>query len=309
MARAEARTPQLLVPLLVQRPPLTPAPCPLASHRYRRLHSNEVIVDPDQLECSGALLRETREQLGLALAAEAAEEQGMLAGMHPPPPFLANYTGRPKRCRAAPQGSDRPPQLHRVALLTPDTLREEREGGGAAAAGAAGADGSLHMRPQDPQPQRTQLPPTDSRPADITVITQLSLDRLPSLMQQCASWRGPTAAVVYAPLARGRLAGYEGHDDPAVAALAGSTPLDVLEYVRGYYRRIAALEGEAGGRCLGGRLGRLTVALCMPLTGQRAQRRNKLRRLPALCGRPRPEQRQYHTCPAPAPTPPQAPAP
>ena len=41
-----------------------------------------------------------------------------------------------------------------------------------------------------------------SSPFPVTLVTQLSLNRLPQLRAQCATWRGPLAAVVYLPLLR-----------------------------------------------------------------------------------------------------------
>ncbi len=135
--------------------------------------------------------------------------------------------------RAAGQQQSR--QQQRFAF---GSVQLEGAGGEAAAAAAAhsvlGTGGSVRGAP----------------PADITVVTQLSIDRLPSLKQQCASWRGPTVAVVYAPLVQGLLAGLSGSSDGEVADLEGADPLDALAYIRRAYADIAALRGAWA--CMGG---------------------------------------------------------
>lgn len=260
-------------------------------------------VGTEQLQCSGRLEPASVRQLSRQL-----KEERLAAAMRsylPPPLFLADPGSKHKRCRASPQGSDRPPRLHRVALFTPEdaggldwvrslpsqrgdrdemrltqrlrTLQAQQQqqavvqqqqsadqqqagvqqqqqqqahraaaqkhfafgsvqlegaGGEAAAAVAAhsvlNTGGSAHGVP----------------PADITVVTQLSIDRLPSLRQQCASWRGPTVAVVYAPLVHGLLAGLGGSSDAQVADLEGTDPLDALAYLQHAYADMAGLKGE-----------------------------------------------------------------
>lgn len=251
------------------------SPCPLW-RRYRRLHAADVTVPAEELRCSGELVEETQQ----LLAAQLAEERMAAArpGARPPPLFLANAGSRHKRCRGAPAGSDPLPRLHRVALLTPQddsgtdwaasAVQQQRrrwwqrrlqqhDGGGAAAqqlhlrqAEASlqlpGAGGEL----QAAQQRHNVLGAGGSRggaPADITAVTQLSIDRLPSLRQQCASWAGPTVAVIYAPLVGGRLVGFAGHEDAEVAALEGGTPLHALAHVRRFHASLRGMQGEWGG--------------------------------------------------------------
>ena len=191
------------------------------------------------------------------MLAYARKQEGVLAAAleQQQPRFLANATGGTKRCRGAPAGHE-VPRLHRVGLLLPPGTRQR------AAAAAAAAK----------QPRRRQLllntdalaaaalrsaagggPASGSRPADISVVTQLSLDRLPALARQCASWRGPLIAVVYAPLVGGRVALLleQAHvaaaADPRLAALDGGTPLEALQYVRAQHRRISSRPGGTGG--------------------------------------------------------------
>ena len=276
----------------------------------------------EQLQCSGRLDAATARLLGRQLLAE--RQQDALRPHLPPPLLLADPASRHKRCRAAPRGSDKPPRLHRVALLTPgdaggldwaqgrsggssrDEMRltqrmralleqpgqqqqeqqqhvlgaqgqhgpSEQHGPGKqqllfrsvqleGAGGAAAAEAAAHSV------LGTGGSARGAPPADVSLVTQLSIDRLPSLRQQCASWAGPAVAVVYAPLVGGRLAGLGGSTDEEVAALDGATPLDALAYIRKAYAGMARLKGEwprraaagcgghrAGRACTGVRLGR-----------------------------------------------------
>ena len=168
------------------------------------------------------------------------------------PPFMAGGgKGRHKRCRPAPHGHQLP-RLHRLALLAPTPRSQVQQGaqqrrhvlqatvaGGGAAAAAAGAAGGAAA--------------AGAAAADVTLVTQLSLDRLPALERQCQGWAGPIAAVVYAPLVGGRLlleeelegvGGVEGGGHRAAGArMNGSTPLAALEHVRAFAARVAQQGG------------------------------------------------------------------
>lgn len=203
-------------------------------------------VEIDSLHCDKRLTAETAALLAPQLREERAAVAAASAGRLPLPPFLAAGRGPHKHCRAAPRGPDRTPSLHRVALLTPS------DGGGLAWAQdpAARAARRQHLRHRHLLQPSVVLGAADdssssgeAEAADITLVTQLSIDRLPALQQQCRSWAGPTAAVVYAPLVGGRLAGLAGADDASVAALEGGTPLDALEHVQQAYRSLSSLGG------------------------------------------------------------------
>lgn len=270
--------------------------------RYRRLHSHEVTVAAQQLQCSGELAAETQGLLAMQLQEERADAAMALDGRRPPPLFLASGGSKYKRCRASPKGSEHAPRLHRVALITPEDQsgmqwalgstagreqwrrrRQLRQQQAAAAslATASGIAAGVAVDPQQQAAQQTQQQDQAQQQqqwqflrlegsggaqaatsqqhnvlgagssssgrasADISIVTQLSIDRLPSLLQQCASWAGPTVAVVYAPLVAGRLAGLEGVSDAEAAALEGGTPVDALQHIRAFYRRIAE-QGERG---------------------------------------------------------------
>ena len=273
--------------------------------RYRRLHSHEVTVGTDQLQCNGRLGPASVRQLSRQLKEE--RRAAALRSFLPPPLFLADPGSRHKRCRAAPHDSERPPRLHRVALFTPqdaegldwvhsqpahgadrDEMRltqrlrallaqptqqqqvaaQQQQQQGARREQEQQAHHTSGQRQQQQQQQQQRFAfgsvqlegaggaaaaavtahsvlgaggsARGTPPADITVVTQLSIDRLPSLKQQCASWRGPTVAVVYAPLVRGFLAGLGGSSDGEVADLEGADPLDALAYIRRAYADIAA---------------------------------------------------------------------
>ena len=248
---------------------LRPLPSPHARRSYRRLHSHEATVAPEELQCHGLLTPETARLLAPQLREERAAMEEAAAGARPLPPFLAARDGGVKRCRASPKGSKRPPRLHRVALFTP----QDGTGLAWASEAAPGLRRARRLLWQHRREQQVRLAGAGAAGAaaaggDITLVTQLSIDRLGSLEQQCASWRGPTAAVVYAPLVRGRLAGLAGSPDAGAAALEGGTPLDALRHVRRAYERVSALQGALALRCCEafapGRARAVTIASDLP---------------------------------------------
>lgn len=207
-------------------------------------------MPPEELQCRGRLTHETVALIRPQLREEREAAEEALAGARPLPLFLAGRGSTTKRCRASPRGSKKPPRLHRVVLLTPD------DGTGLAWATATASVRRARRLQHSRRQQQLRVPGAggelaaryggqEGSTADITVITQLSIDRLPSLKHQCASWRGPTAAVVYAPLVGGRLVGLAGSLDPEVAALEGGTPLDALNHVRRVYHSMSGREGES----------------------------------------------------------------
>ncbi|KAK9805256.1 hypothetical protein WJX72_009116 [[Myrmecia] bisecta] len=88
------------------------------------------------------------------------------------------------------------------------------------------------------RPIRQWPPSRPPEPSQVTLATQLNMDRLDMLRNQCILWAGPLAVVVYAPIWRGRLLSLENQalNNTAVEELPGQ--------LEGFIRR-----AEAGGSC------------------------------------------------------------
>ena len=178
------------------------------------------------------------------------------------PPFMAHAASPSKRCHAADPGEEIP-RLHRLALLGPATVQPQqpaeqqrrrnlRQEAVVPAGTGAGASEGPHLQLGAAGGQAAGSAPAAAaanEAADISLVTQVSLDRLPSLERQCAGWPGPLVAVAYAPLVEGRVAVLDSGGLEELASLNGSSPLAALEYVAVFHRSISGVQGEpAGGR-------------------------------------------------------------
>jgi hypothetical protein len=89
----------------------------------------------------------------------------------------------------------------------------------------------------DLRPQRVWRSARPRGPTDVTLVTQLSVDRLPALQLQCSVWGSAIAAAVYVPALDGAVLS----PDPA---LNGSAPDAAQRRIRDMHA-----EAEATGRC------------------------------------------------------------